>query len=370
MRIFVVVVLLIGLSLSAFGQRGRSDQKQGNDLNVEGLKGKVKSMTIRGFRASAGIQGTVLKGNLVHTTIKKYNLSGYLLESKSSIGGNTINGIDMPYRSARIIYKYDNHNNLIGSCSYDTYGKLQDSSVHFVDKMGNRLFWQIYKGNGFQEWEYISEYDNAGNLLETNDHYRRKLETRHTYIYNELGKCVMENDFYPDGRVKLKKVLTYDDNGWNTEIVEYNGNGSFALKHTYLYDQAGRRIEEREYKTDLSDVYSRILTEYDNEGNVVGLKQYNEAGKMIYQGKMDKYGNHLADIGYNPDGSVHDKITAQYKYDEFGNEIEELLYFTENSPSVKSTYKYVYDMDGNWIRKTVWEDGAPVRITEREIDYF
>jgi nuclear transport factor 2 (NTF2) superfamily protein len=117
-------------------------------------------------------------------------------------------------------------------------------------------------------------------------------------------------------------------------------------------------------------VYSKILTEYDSEGNVVGLKQYNEAGKMIYQGKMDKYGNHLADVGYNPDGSIHDKITAQYKYDEFGNEIEELLYFTENSPAVKSTYKYVYDMDGNWIRKTVWEDGAPVRITEREIDYF
>jgi hypothetical protein len=362
MRIIAATFLLISLAFGSYGQK--------NDLKSEGLKGKVKSITTRGFKAVAGIQGTVLKGSLVHTSIKKYNYDGYLLESTSSIGGNTVGGIQLPYRSAKIIYKYDNQHNLISSCSYDTYGKLQDSSVHFVDKMGNRVYWQIYKGNGYQEWEYISEYDNSGNLLETNDFYRSKLLTRHMFKYNDQSKCTMENELNPDGTLKLKKLFTYDDAGNRIEALEFKGNGSFSIRHTYLYNAMGLPVEEREYLVDGVEVYSKILTDYDAEGNVIELKQYNDKGRMIYQGKLDKYGNHLSDIGYNPDGTIHDKITAQYKYDEFGNETEELLYFSQGAYGVKSTYKYVYDMDGNWSKKTVWEDGEPIRIAERDIDYY
>jgi hypothetical protein len=362
MRIFAATLLLVSFALTSHGQK--------NDLNAEGLKGKVKSVTTRGFRAVAGIQGTVLKGSLVHTTIKKYDYAGYLLESTSSIGGNKVAGVEMPYRSARIAYKYDNQHNLVSSCSYDTRGNLQDSSLHFVDKRGNRVYWQIYKGNGYQEWEYITEYDNAGNLLESNDYYRSKLLTRHMYRYNDQGQCITENELNPDGTLKLKKIFSYDADGNKSEALEFNGNGSFSIRHTYLYNSMRLVIEEREYLVDASDVYSKILTTYDAEGNMIELKQYNDKGKMIYYGKLDKYGNHLSDIGYNPDGSIHDKITAQYKYDEFGNELEEYLYFSQGGYAVKSTYKYVYDMDGNWVKKTVWEDGEPVRIAERDIDYY
>jgi hypothetical protein len=370
MKVFSVSLFLTGLTFAAHGQLPVEVATSTNDLRAEGLRGKVKSITTRGFKAEPGIQGTVLKGNLVHTTIKKYNAAGYLLESTSSIGGNTINGKMLPYRSARIVYRYDNHNNLTGSCSYDTYGRLQDSSIHFVDKMGNRIYWQIYKGNGFQEWEYISEYDNAGRLLETNDFHHKKLLTRHTYKYNERGECVLENDLNPDGTLKSKKLYKYDPNGYKTESEEWSGNGSFLVRHTYQYNAMGKVIEDREYKQDGVEKYSKITTEYDSEGNVTGVKQYAENGKILYAGKMDKYGNHLSDIGYNPDGSVHDKITADYKYDEYGNEIEELLNYGDGSAPARSTYKYVYDMDLNWIKKTVWEDGKPVRVTEREIDYY
>ncbi len=371
MRVIAATILFSGIWLTSAGQNKiLRDLANANDLSSEGLKGKVKSITTRGFRAQRGIQGTVLKGNLVHTTIKKYNPSGYLSESTSSIGGNTIGGTEIPYRSAKIVYKYDNHNNLTGSCSYDTYGRLQDSSIHFVDKMGNRIYWQIYKRGGYQEWEYISEYDNGGNLLETNDFHYGKLITRHTYKYNELGECTVENDLNPDGTLKAKRLFKYNDWGGKIESEEWTGNGSFSVRHTYIYNDMRRVVEEREYKEDGSDKYSKILTEYDNEGNVVGLKQYSEKGIIMYLGKMDKYGNHLADIGYNPDGSIHDKITAEYKYDEYGNEMEELLNFGGSAGVIRSTYKYVYDMDLNWIKKTVWEDGDPVRVTEREIDYY
>ena len=364
MRLFVATCILAGLSFSSFGQ----DKK--NDLAAEDLRGKVQAMTIRGFRAQAGLAGSVLKGNLVHTTIKKYNTNGYLLESTSSIGGNKIGNIDMPYRSAKIVYKYDKYNNLLSSCSYNTEGKLVDSSIHEVDKMGNRIIWKIFKGNGYQEWEYVSEYDNTGNLLETNDYQWSKLIARHTYRYNDNSKCVMESDYNPDGRLNLKRQFRYDENWNKVEEIEFNGNGSYHARRTFGYNQWGKAVEEREYLTDGSEEHTKVLKEYDTEDNVIEIRQYDIKGKLVYLGKFDKHNNHLADITYNADGSIREKVTAEYKYDAFGNEIEELLRLAERVAAIKSTYKYEYDFMGNWIKKTVFEDGEPVRIAERDLVYY
>lgn len=365
MRYFVCSLLLIGLAFRTYGE----DKK--NDWVAEDLKGKVKSMTIRGFRAEHGPDGVAIKGRLVHTTIKRYNENGYLLESTSSIGGTSVgSGPALPYRSARIVYQYDKYNTLVGSCSYNTEGQLQDSSVHIVDERGNRITWKIFKANKVQEWEYVSEYDNNGNLLETNDYQWGKLLTRHTYRYNDANKVTMESENGPDGHLQGRHTYRYDENMNMIEKIDFNGNGDFVSRHTYAYNDYNWVIEEHEFKSDLSDKSTKILTEYDNLGNVAELRQFDENGKLIYYGKFDRYKNHLADITYGPDGSVREKVTAQYKYDSYGNEIEEILQLAERSPALKSTYKYEYDVEGNWIRKTVYEDGEAVRIAERELEYY
>lgn len=367
MRRCLQVVMLCGMVLSATAQE-KTNKK--TDWQAEDLQGKVKSMTIRGFRAQPGPQGSVLKGSLVHTTHKQYNPNGYLLESTSAIGGNKIGNYTMPYRSAKISYRYDKYNNLLGSSSYNTKGQLEDSSVHEVDKMGNRIIWKIFKGNGYQEWEYISEYDNTGNLLEINDFHWGKLEVRHTYRYDENNKCSMESDYDPDGKLREKKLHKYDDEGNRIETIDFNGSGSFNARHTYAYNQWHNVIDEREYKIDGADRHTKILKEWDNQDNLIELKQYDEDGKLVYVGKFDKYGNHLADITYGPDGHIREKVTAEYKYDAYGNETEELLKLAERVPAIKSVYKYEYDYMGNWIKKTVYEDGDPVRLTERDLEYY
>ncbi len=364
-KLIVYLVLTLGIVYTTNAQ----DKK--NDWTAEDLKGKVKKMTIRGFRAEPGPNSSAIKGRLVHTTVKTYTESGYLLESISSIGGSSVGkGPELPFRSAKIVYKYDKYNTLVGSCSYNTQGQLEDSSIHEVDERGNRIIWKIFKGNKVQEWEYISEYDNTGNLLETNDYHWGQLITRHTYRYNDHNKVTMESDHGPDGRLQGRRVMKYDENWNKIEMTEFDGSGNFVSKHTYFYNDYNWVIEEREYLTDGVEKYTRIVTDYDNLGNVSELHQYDENGKLIYYGKFDKFKNHLADITYAPDGRIREKITAQYKYDSYGNELEELLQLSEKSPVIKSIYKYEYDVEGNWIRKTVFEDGEAVRIAERDLEYF
>lgn len=361
MKRIILTLLLINIYFFSHAQ-------DKSDVASEGLKGNVKSVIIRGFAAET-VEGKTKKRFPIATTIKRFTPSGLLTEAISGTGYDTIPVHGTDIRGARIVYKYDHLDNLLGSCSYYTDGRLSDSSIHEVDKMGNRTYWKIYKGGNTPVWEYVREYDNVGNLLETNDYHNGRLETRHLYRYNDAGKITKEGEYDEYGRLKWEQNTKYDANGNKTEMIEYNTQTGKEARHYYKYDEQNRPIEDDEYASETTKKYKKILTSYDAEGNITGTKQYNENGVLIYEGRFDKYNNHLADVAYNEDGSLHDKITAEYKYDAKGNEIEETLHYTDGSGNI-SVSRYEYDQQNNWVRKTVFEDGEASRMIERDIKYY
>jgi len=361
MKQYILIFFLLNLPAAL-----RAQDK--TDVANEGLKGSVRTMTVKGFSAET-VNGRTKKSFPIATTIKRFNQQGMLTETVSGTGYDTVVVKGTNIRGARIAYKYDEQNNLVSSMSYFTDGRLSDSSTHEVDKMGNRTFWKIYRGNGSIAWEYVREYDNVGNLLEINDYHNGKLETRHTYRYNDNSKCIKESDYDEYGRLKVEQVMKYDERGNRTEMTEYNTADGSEVRHYYKYNAAGKCTEEYEYATATAKKYKKTLNFYDQQNNLIEIKQYAENGVQLYEGRFDSYGNHLADIAYNPDGSLHDQITAEYKYDSRGNEIEEMLHYTDGA-SAASISKYEYDMANNWIKKTVFEDGEATRLIEREIEYY
>jgi hypothetical protein len=152
-------------------------------------------------------------------------------------------------------------------------------------------------------------------------------------------------------------------------MVDFNTANGLEARHYFKYNAQNLPIEEYEYASETAKKFKKTLTNYDAEGNVIEIKQYSENGVLIYEGRFDKYGNHLADVAYNEDGSLHDKITAEYRYDSKGNEIEETLHYTDGAAAT-SISKYEYDAHNNWIRKTVFEDGQATRVIERDITYY
>lgn len=361
MKQFICAFILLNIFFT-----GRAQEKP--DVVSEGLKGDIKSIIIRGYSATT-VDGKTKKTFPIATTIKRFNEAGLLTETISGTGYDTVPVKGTNIRGARIVYKYDHLNNLLGSCSYYTDGRLSDSSIHEVDKMGNRTFWKIFKGGTVPVWEYVREYDNVGNLLETNDFHNGKLELRHTYRYDDNSRCIKESDYDPYGRLKWEENTKYDAKGLKTESIDFNTVTGVETRFYYKYNEKGLPIEEYEYTGENTKKFKKKLTNYDADGNVIELKQYSENGILLYEGRFDKYGNHLADVAYNEDGSLHDKITAEYKYDSRGNEIEEALHYTDGSGAI-SIGKYEYDQKNNWIRKTVFEDGEATRLIEREITYY
>lgn len=245
-----------------------------------------------------------------------------------------------------------------------------DSASYKVDTRGNRIDWNTYKGDGTVEWNYNREYDNQGNLIETNEYYKGKLRNRHTYKYNANLDIVEENFFEGEGRLKLKEVFSYDDKHNITEVMDYDHTGNFRARYTYAYDGKGNQTEEREYTAEKSKKHRKIVTKYDKDNNVSEVSEFTDQGKLTYQCKLDKWGNHISDITYNPDGTILEKVTQKIKYDAKGNQVENERFLADGKADMRKRFVYTYDKLGNWFLKITYENNKPVRITERFIDYF
>jgi hypothetical protein len=369
MKVIKLTLLFVGFSMCAQAQALESGGQEKSDVAKEKLKGKVKKIAITGFTVERR-EGKLKKGREIHTATSQYNDKGYLLEYTSTEGVDTVQDQYVRFKAVRNTYKYDNNGVLVSNNRYDGNGRLEDSASYKVDSRGNRIDWNTYKGDGTLEWNYNREYDNQGNLIESNEYYRGKLKSRHTYKYDSKLNIVEENYFDGEGRIKLKEVFNYDDKRNMTDVTDYNQSGNFQSRYTYKYDDKGNQVEERAYDREKSDKFKKLVTRYDEDGNAIEVNQYAENGKLVYQCKLDKIGNHTLDITYDKKGKIIEKITQKYKYDEKGNEVENIRYAANGKPAVKSKYIYTYDTEKNWFIKICYENDKPTRITERIIDYW
>ncbi len=343
-------------------------QREKTDLEKDKLKGPVKSIVSVGYKPDNS-SGKPRKGREVHRSTSKYNNKGFVTLFLATAGKDTVEGEYVNYSAEKTTYTYDNKNNLIGANNYDPDGNLDDSTSYTVDNKGNRIDWFTYRADGAVEQNFTTEYDNLGNLLESNEYVKGKLSERHTYKYDEKNRQSEDNFFGADGRMRWKETFNYDQKGNLVEVTDYKRNGSFDARFVYGYDIKGNQIEEKEYTSESSLKHKRILTKYDTAGNITEVNQFSESGHFSSQCKMDKRGNHTLDVTYFPDGSLQEKVIQSYKYDDEGSIVEQVRYYADGRVANKKEFKYDYDRKGNWTRKTTFENGQAVRITEREIDY-
>jgi len=367
MNLIKLTLLWLLFGLNAHAQV--IQEKDKNDLVKDKIRGKVRTMSVSGFTVVRK-DGKLQKGRTVHTSVSRYNEKGYLLEFTSTAGDDTVQNEYVHFKAMRSLFKYDNNGILVSNSRYNGDGALEDSASYKVDAKGNRIDWNTYKGDGSLEWNYNREYDLQGNLIESNEFLKGALKSRHTYKYDDRGNVKEENTFEGDGRLKLKELFKYDDNKNVIEITDYNRTGVFKARYTYAYDSRGNQVEEKEYDDEFSNKFKKIHTKYDNENNVIEVTQYNEKGKVTYECKLDKWGNHTSDATYKPDGTLLEKIEQKYKYDDRGNETENDRINTKGKPALRTKSIYTYDHEGNWFIKIVYENDKPKRITERIFDYY
>jgi hypothetical protein len=257
------------------------------------------------------------------------------------------------------------------------------------------------------EWRTVNDYS-----------YSRKLETTRTYDSS--------------GALSSEVKYSYDDEGRLVEEKHISLDGTVTTPTTYAYDSRGAKIKIQEFEfsgeanvligiegTSLSisaNEAKRIETRYDDRGEAVDVKLFNNAALLISRVEItrDGRGKPLEETQYAGDvapfnqcasgscsteeiaalteqqkaelaaelarlfspGTVMSKYTHSYDvegrlieskltmmgiqgsrqtfaYDEAGNKCEEVSYNEDGTLASKAVFAREYDEHGNWTKELV-----------------
>lgn len=259
----------------------------------------------------------------------------------------------------------------IAECSMETYDYANGTRMElYFDEADNERLRIYVNEDGKDEFTFLADYDDEGNILEEHGFENRELARSMFWSRNKEGK-ITEITEYAGGNVLLEKTeITYDDQGRETGRTGVDGEGNVILTSTSKYDSSGKRTRtDTEENGDVTvDTYSKdgdilesITTDaagkqlshyvyhYDKDGNQTEYFSYDENGKLSYHSEYHYQGD--LRIGYTS-YSINSDGTA------FVSECKDILgpndsYFGNISEydTYTSTMEYVRDMNGHWSRR-------------------
>lgn len=301
-KIFSIIFITIFFSCNKSENLKKIKQ---NDVEKRDLKGNVKILEEKNFDATEKF-GEPVKLKLRDWTILTFDSSGNIIEEKSMYENGEIVSIKK--------FKYNNKNKIIE----ETFvcGDRSDLAKYIYDKNGNNIELTYYT-NGKIAIKNVNKFDERNNLI---DH--------RLYEY--------------DGILRDKTLSKFNELNLEFETEEYSFNGTscvFTSKRTNEYDENGNLIEEKNY---------------DEKGNLEFIYKY------VYDEKHNEIEKTL---------SKDNAVTKNTRtLDKFGNCIEGIEYSNE-IPKKRFKNKFSYDKKGNWNQRIHLNEDVVNSIVERKIEY-
>lgn len=212
------VIIIISFTLFIVGCNQNNIFK--NDLQLENLKGRVKSYQIIECKALVKF-GEITKGDTQTIEQKFFNEKGNITEEQFAIHGGS---------KHKSTYRFNRNNSKIEEFSY-----IDDS-----------LFYKTI------------------------------------YIYNEKGDSLKKDLYSTMDSLISKSIISYDNAMNLMEFIIYNADGSLNTKIKYKYDKKGNKIEEQKFDSN-GNPFQKVTFEYDINDNVIKNGDYSYTYKFDNQ---------------------------------------------------------------------------------------
>lgn len=163
-----------------------------------------------------------------------------------------------------------------------------------------------------------------------------KISERHTYEYNLKASDSL-----------LKKLTTYDSEGYISQELLYNENGEVIYKYVTEKTEDNLTHTVGAYNQD-GELSSTTIRKYDENGNQISYSQVSSTGAILNQQKRT-YNDRGQNIElYNKDrnSNVFFKAT-EYYYREDGQYLKEISFNPQGK--ITAINEYEYDVNGNRI---------------------
>jgi hypothetical protein len=257
-----IFILLLSLLLFSFSD----GNKKKNDLEVDNLHGKVKSIRLYSYNVYDERQLSIdNKNDKYFKLYVSYNKDGFTTTIAESI--NITSG-------KRKEYKYDSNGCKIEMIIYRADSVIDYRDIYKYNKDGNLIESDYYSADDTIPSKTIYKYD-KGNLIEVDD-----LDPDGTLF----GKTIYNPPFD-------KKTFKYDNKNILIEVCDYDLEGSLSGKFIYKYDAKGNKIEDSwvDHKDIVKDVYTYNY-EFDKNDNWIKVTRiYNGKSKFIQERVIEYY---------------------------------------------------------------------------------
>ncbi len=223
----------------------------------------------------------------------------------------------------------------------------------------------------------VHNYNENGNETEImNYDENNKLRGKATLKYNKAGKLAEHYTTSDEGTIYKNETYAYDSKGNKSELDYYNTAGASAGKALFKYDDNGNMIEVTEYEID-STIKLKHTNKYDKKGNKIEEKFFKPNAKakkgntVLFQRvtyKYDNAGNRVEENVYSGNNILESKVTSQYN--ENNEKTSEKEDIKAQKLQVNYSWKYEQkDENGNWLQKTLFENNKPTEMVQRKIKY-
>lgn len=224
------------------------------------------------------------------------------------------------------------------------------AKLHVKTKMVTAYEFKFGEPDGSGVKMYETAYNEKGKLTDSVVYNENKVMFHEKYSYNIVDELVKREILDSIGNVLQRSERKFDDKGNEIEFTLHNGDSLFYMQR-----------KEYNEKDELTK-----LTEYDSKGKakLIGLFDYNEAGKVISQTETNGAGMKLSKMTYTYDKDGHRTSITNYNLNgfsegktllkEYQNENAQLIEKYDANDSLYASYRYEYDEQGNETKSIIF----------------
>ncbi len=254
----------------------------------------------------------------------------------------------------RVYYSIEHNDTTFQSSKTISYHKNGKKRTELLfDKNGNTYGTRGYKYNQDEKLIEIRYTENAGYSTKeirryNNGEIENKVETKEVdwklknkWITNyKNGKELNLSEF--DSKNNLVWKTDYDwENDWKkVRINSYNNKDSLLFYSITIFNQQDYKVEYYQYSDD--ELFSKELSEYDENNNIVKWVKYNKEGIIVELEKSKYNQNNKIEqvLTYSEGEELVDSFV--YIYNKEGILIQSVNYGNQNTMISKIVYEYEY----------------------------
>ena len=253
----------------------------------------------------------------------------------------------------------------------------------FVSKDGNHV-------EGSRVLQSEASFNTDGNRTDLRIYNNKGVLARRIAMTFDGRKMTEVINYDGAGKMWLRSVHSFDDEGRSNGSMTYDGNGSLVSKRVIKRNNRGLVTESTEYSAQ-GVVMEQILMRYDGPKLISQERQlYYPNGSLRLRTVYEHQTKRSETTTYRSDGSVENKSfrenwdIAQYSPDGSLQKatavsgehrlVDEVTIGKEGPTTREAERPDQIDAHGNWTKQTKWltdEKGTrPLKVTYRELTYY